>query len=50
MMRPNVEVMFAQILRSLVSKVDVPLVQIGKEVKVMVNHVDQTHVDQAINI
>ena len=48
-MRPNAEVMSAQIPKSSVLKVNALLVQIGRKVKVMVNHVDQTHVVQTIN-
>ena len=50
MMRPNVELMFARILRSSILEVSVLLVQIGREVKVLqINFVDQTLVAQAIN-
>ena len=50
MMRPNVELMFAQILRNLVLKVSALHVQIGREVRVLqINFVDQTLVVQAID-
>ena len=40
MMLTNVELMFARILRSSILMVSAVLVQIGRRVKVLVNHVD----------
>ena len=50
MMRPNVELMYAQILKSSKVMVSVLPVQIGREVKVLqIEFVKQTLVAQAID-